>query len=356
MCDRTADPITSNPLGPPQAISIGESLYDLLSSSPDASTSDLSKWTPYLGGAPANVCTGLARLGTASAMVSAVGEDDAGRNIRAALETEGVNVDGVQMITGRRTRRVFVRRDENREAHFVGFDGNNKEFADAVGVDIDKVPGVLFYAAKVLVTGTLALAFENSSKVMMEMADMARTCLLDVVVDVNWRPVFWEGWPLEKARQRILEYLCERPGADIIKVNVEEIGFLFNDELANVALEKPEKVLEAFGGRCRVVIVTAAEKGASYAVKSGLGVMTGYVQASTAAEQVVDTTGAGDAFLAGFLSEMLKLGVGAFANEENAKQVANFASVVSGIVVKSEGPIQPLPSRDDVESILTVSK
>lgn len=352
---RESDPITSSPLGAPAVVCFGEALFDLFSESPSASVTDPSAWTALPGGAPANLAVGLAKLSTASAIVGSVGDDTEGDELRKLLSSEGVNIDGLQSVSGRPTRRVFVRRDEAGDRAFVGFSDKNDQFADTAGLDLDALPGVLFYAAQILVTPTLALAFPGSAAALRELVEVARMCKLRIIVDVNWRDVFWEGQSSqEEARETILAFLRDSPGADFVKLSQEEVAFLFDDTLASIALDEPDAVLRKLGGTCTGIIITAGADGAAYAFEGGMESIVGKVPAVVPKGGAVDTTGAGDAFLAGFLSEMLRLG-GPFAltDKHKARQIAEFAVTVASFVVAGPGAIDPLPSREQVEAILT---
>jgi sugar/nucleoside kinase (ribokinase family) len=194
------------------------------------------------GGAPANLAAALARLGAMAAMVGPVGDDALGRELVETLRVRGVNTDGLQYIRGARTRRVKVHVDEQGEHEFVGFDGNNADFADAQPLNLYDCPGSLFYESEFLVCGTLSLAFPGSAENTDTLVELAKSCDLCVVVDVNWRPVFWHGQISSEAEARkiILGFLRSR--ADVIKVTTEEVAFLFGPDLAALALAHPELV------------------------------------------------------------------------------------------------------------------
>lgn len=351
---READPITSSPLGAPKILCFGEALFDLFADSPTASTSDPTAWKALAGGAPANLAVALAKLSTASAILGNVGDDDEGQQLRQLFIDASVNADGLQSVVGHPTRRVFVRSSEAGDRAFVGFSHDNDRFADAVGMDMDSLPGVLFYAAHILVTGTIPLAFPGSASALEELIEVAKMCKLRIFVDVNWRDVFWMGQATEdKARETILSFLRHSPGVDFVKISQEEVAFLFDKELAESALENPEAVLQALGGQCVGVLVTAGADGAAYAYEGGMETVSGRVAAIIPKGGVVDTTGAGDAFLAGFISEMFRLGgMFALADKDKARQIAEFAAAVASFVVARPGAIDSLPSREEVEALV----
>lgn len=190
-CVREVDPLAASPLGAPKVLCVGEALLDVVADS------------AVPGGAPANLAVGLARLGTASALIGAVGNDEDGATVETALKEASVNCDGLQRVASP-TRRVLVDLNEVGDREFVGFSGDNASFADAVGVDIGLVDGVLFYASQFVAIGTLGLAFPGSRTALVQTLEVAKACQLRTFVDVNWRPAFWQGQPSQQAAREII--------------------------------------------------------------------------------------------------------------------------------------------------------
>ena len=89
-----------------------------------------------------------------------------------------------------------------------------------------------------LVTGTLGLACEPTAAALRAAVAAAKASggRCSVVIDVNWRPVFWKD--PAAARGTVLAFL---PSADILKVTDEEAEWLFEIPAAE-ALQHPEKV------------------------------------------------------------------------------------------------------------------
>ena len=93
-----------------QIICLGEILFDCLADPMGKELSEVTSWTEYPGGAPANVACALSKLGDASAFIGCVGQDKAGGQLISVLEENGVDVAGVQRATSAPTRKVYVTR------------------------------------------------------------------------------------------------------------------------------------------------------------------------------------------------------------------------------------------------------
>ena len=102
-------------------IAFGEALVDMLSSRLGAATDAQETFTPYAGGAPANVAVACARLGVPSQFLGMVGDDTFGHFIVRELNSHGVDTSGVVFTQEARTALAFVSRDEAGERTFFFF-------------------------------------------------------------------------------------------------------------------------------------------------------------------------------------------------------------------------------------------
>lgn len=330
----------------PQIVCFGEMLYDLMSNTADADTNDLSAWTAYAGGAPTNVACALSALGMRVGLISTVGADDAGSTLINLMKERGIDVSAINESKERSTRRIFVRRDLTGERKFVGFDGDNESFADAAYIAPEGVPKSMIEKAAAFVAGTIAVAFDGSGRAFDDLAKSARDAGVLVVVDINWRDRIWAHWDDDSARNRILSALKV---ADVVKASVEDIEFLYGEELALNALNDPESIRYQID--CSGIFVTAGGDGASCAFMNDEGdVATAYIQAFKPDVGVIDTTGAGDAFLAACLTWYVEQ-KGFPTDEKGLYNMLKFAARVAGVVVAGDGAIDPLKNRNQVESL-----
>lgn len=151
-----------NMINPARVLCIGEILFDYLADQPGRSLEQVASWTAYPGGAPANVASGLVKLGIPSALISAVGMDEGGNQLLQVLQQVGVQTSGIQQYSTAPTRQVFVLRSDEGEREFAGFgERQSNEFADTL-LQASQIPEKLFLDADFLVLGTLALAYPQS--------------------------------------------------------------------------------------------------------------------------------------------------------------------------------------------------
>ena len=75
----------------PSILCLGEVLFDCLADQLGLELDAVKSWTPYPGGAPANVACALVKLGTSAGFIGAVGEDEAGNTLVKLLEDVQTN-------------------------------------------------------------------------------------------------------------------------------------------------------------------------------------------------------------------------------------------------------------------------
>ncbi len=314
----------------PQIICIGEILFDCLADQIGKELNKVTSWTTYPGGAPANVACGLIKLGVSAAFIGCIGKDKSGDELVNLLEEIGVNTTGIQRHPTAKTRQVYVIRSKKGERQFAGF-GNidTAEFADTQ-LNAKQLEESLFAHGKYLVMGTLALAYPNSQQAIFKAIELAKTYQLKILVDVNWRPVFWQNRQI--AKPLILQVLSQ---ADFIKCSEEEANWLFNTE-------DPQKIAEKFP-KIKGVLVTLGEKGCNYYLGKNKGTVAGF------SVKVIDTTGAGDSFVAGFLSQCCSHEDEILNNSEIAKQTIIYSNAVGALTTTKPGAIAAQPTKEEIE-------
>ena len=334
------NPVHSNE---PEVICLGEALVDRLGPLGGDPAVD-QPVEDCLGGAPANVACGLARLGSKVAFLGRLGDDAIGARFRELFDTRGVNLAGLQTDQRRPSRIVLVRRDLDGERVFQGFAGDRGDgFADQA-LSLDELVAswpLLVGKASWLLIGSIPLATPASAQALLWCVEQAQTAGLEIALDVNWRPTFWDpgrspdSGPDEKALQAIAP-LLER--ASLLKLAREEAVWFFDtDDPAVIARSLPQQP---------DVVVTDGARPVRWWIGGCVGEL-----AALSPPSVVDTTGAGDAFTAGLLHQFL-MDASSQRDLIKAREMVRFAAACGALVCGGAGGIDPQPSQMQVEEFL----
>lgn len=321
----------------PRVLCLGEILFDFLSNQPGLPYQQVQSWTPYPGGAPANVACALVKLGTPSGFIGCVGQDDTGNTLVKLLQDVGVNTDGVQRHPAAPTRGVYVTRSKTGDRAFAGFGNNDTtEFADT-HLKANQLPVQLFETADFLVLGTLELAYPDSREAIFQALDLADQYYTKVLLDVNWRPVFW---PDTSTAPPIIQEIIQR--TDFLKLSDDEAEWLFGTTEPGVIAHRLNTV--------EGVLVTAGEKGCTYFLSGSEGQIPAFEM------EVEDTTGAGDSFVAGFLHQLVHRDLKTLADPAIAHEIVTYASAVGALTTTRAGAIAAQPTAAEVEAFLQLRR
>ncbi|MFM7716905.1 MAG: PfkB family carbohydrate kinase, partial [Microcystis sp.] len=200
------------------------------------------------------------------------------------------------------------------------------DFADTA-LNADLLPENLFKNADYLVMGTLGLAYPLSCRAMQRALELAKIYAVKVLVDINWRPVFWPN--LEAAPDIIRDFIVQ---ADLLKCSEEEAAWLFStDNPGEISSQYPD---------LGAILVTGGAKGCKY----HLGKNSGNVEAFSG--EVVATTGEGDGFVADFLARAALGGDQICENANLARKAVIYACAVGAMVTRRAGAIASQPTRE----------
>lgn len=311
-----------------KVLCLGEILIDQI-----ASQGNAQNWVAHYGGAPANVACGLAKLGTSAAFIGCIGNDPLGIELLEVLQSNGVDTSAVQIHPNAPTRQIYVTHNELGDRHFQGFSGDTHTiFADSL-LNADNLPIKLFEESDFLVMGTLGLASEITAQAMQRALALAEDNFMKVIIDVNWRPIFWSN--LDQAPKLINELLLR---ADFVKFSAEEAEWLYQTSSPRAIAQE----LDHLEG----VIVTNGEQPCRYY----LGEYSGQQPAFEV--EVADTTGAGDGFLAGFIHQICQINLDQLTNPQISAEIIKYASAVGAITAMGIGAIAAQPNNIQVQNFL----
>ena len=310
----------------PVVICLGEALIDRLGP-PGGDPAVDQPVDDRLGGAPANVACGLARLGTRVAFAGRLGEDAIGDAFKNLFSERGVDLTLLQWDDQRPSRIVLVRRSKDGERQFQGFAGDQ-----GLGFADQALASVRLPQADWLLVGTLPLAAPLSGAALLSAADQAQKRGMALAVDVNWRPTFWDASSDPAAALSKHAVAAMRPllqQAALLKLAREEALGLFGTN-------DPASIQQLLPQAPDVVVTDGAAP-----VRWQIGTEHG-LQLAMKPPTVVDTTGAGDAFTAGLLHRW----------SAPPMERLRFAAACGALVCGGAGGIDPQPDEAQVEGLI----
>jgi fructokinase len=310
-------------------IACGELLIDFVSTQAGVSLAQAPAFKKAPGGAPANVAVGVARLGYHTGFIGQVGQDEFGHFLADTLRSHGVDTTGLRFSEEARTALAFVSLLADGEREFMFY---RHPSADMLWrpEDVDQA-----YVAhtRIFHYGSITLIGEPSRSATLTALHTAKDTGAVISYDPNLRLSLWSS--ADSARTGIL---TGWPHADIIKVSEEELAFLSGQN----TLEQAARSL--WHDRLRLLVVTQGKDGCVYFTRDSSGHIPGFTV------HPVDTTGAGDGFVAGMLAGLLE------ANLTWEREVIEKAllqgNAVGALATTQRGAIPSLPTMKKVKALL----
>jgi fructokinase len=314
----------------PDVIALGELLVDFV---PTVSGTTLAAALAFVkapGGAPANVAAGLARLGVSAGFMGKVGDDAFGRFLADTLRDVGVDTSALRFSTEARTALAFVtlRADGEREFMFYRHPSADMLYAP------EQVDLALIRGARAFHFGSISLIGEPSRSATLLAARAAWDAGLLVSYDPNLRLALWPN--ADAAREGIL---LGWKMAHVIKISEEELAFLCGEGGV-------QAVRRLWHDGLRLLVITRGAAGCTYVTPRFSGDIPGF------AVRAVDTTGAGDGFVAGMLRGLLER-PDAWDDEVRLRAVCRYANAVAALVTTGRGAIPAMPTAEQTERFLS---
>lgn len=301
----------------------GEALYDVFVDEQRGGPEGQVLLRAVAGGSPFNVAVGMARLGASVGLASDIAQDVLGERIVTQLAEEAV-VDLFLRRTAPATALAFVTTDGTGTPSY-SFSGLEQAYycpeEDIVDQNHESIRGIHI--------GSIATVLPNSARPLLDLArrfaDRAMISLdpnirLSIVPD----PAIWHN-AIEHLR-----YYCQ-----LVKVSEEDIATLYGDRDADALCHS------WLNDRTTLIVLTRGAEGATLFTRSA-----GRVDIPPVGTVVVDTVGAGDSFMAAFLSRMTQNGWDssekiASLTVEQLYKLGSFAALAAAVTCARRGPVLP---------------
>lgn len=269
----------------PEVICVGELLIDLISTNYADDFNAAETYRRYPGGSPANLANNLSLLGCSAALVATVGDDDAGDLLQNWGAAAGANVDGICRVNAPTTL-ILVTKSRSV--------GNFEAYRSAdYHILPEQLPNNRLASCRLFHTTAFALSREPARSSIFQAARTVAESGGSLSIDVNYAPKIWPD--VEEARRVIGSYMALDPRC-LVKFSDIDLDRLYGHSADDPAAAATYLMRELKTG---TLCLTLGERGCYVA-----GTEEAFLLPARPVE-VRDTTGAGDAFWAGFLAAWL---------------------------------------------------
>jgi fructokinase len=264
-------------------LAIGEILIDFISTERADSLLEADAFRRLPGGSPANLAVNVARLGKRAALLAKMGAGAFGQFLKAEMQRSGVITDYLLLEAGVQTSLVFVSQTSG-TPDFEPYRSGDFQLTP------EEVPEAAIQRASLLHTTTWPLSRQPSRSAVLKAVQLARQLGKTVSIDPNYSP---KVWPDHVDALRTLEMVYGY--VTLTKASLDDAGRLFG------AGGTPESYIQRFHNLGPETVVFTLGKDGS--LLSHQGKLICHLPARPV--PVVDATGAGDSFWAGFLAALL---------------------------------------------------
>jgi 5-dehydro-2-deoxygluconokinase len=305
-------------------IVVGRVGMDLSPTPANTKTEDAETMMVAVGGSSANTAIGIVKFGGNADLLTRVSDDAVGRYCVKQLEKYHVGTQYVTPIGGEFRNSLAVYETRIEEHQSVIYRNGAADFQ----MSIEDVEAVDYAQYSALVTAGTVFAAEPSRTGAFRAFQLAKEAGVPIIFDVDYRPY---SWPSAQVAEDVLSRAAEQ--SDMIVANDEEFGFV-----AGGLEHGLQKARELAQNTCALVVYKMGPKGA-ITFAGGEEIATGIFPVDA-----IKPTGAGDSFMAGFLSS--------FAESHDVKRAVLRGSACASIVVAQAGCAPAMPDTEQLETFL----
>ncbi len=307
-------------------VALGELLIDFINNGNSEYNNPLFEANP--GGAPANVLSMLSNLGKDVAFIGKVGNDAFGKMLSKAIEDEGIDNSMLLFDDETPTTLAFVHNDESGDRSFT-FYRNPGADVRLLAEELD-LPTI--ENSKIFHFGTLSMTHPEVEEATKKALETAKNGEAIITFDPNLRPNLWKD--LKKAEEKMYFGI---DNCDVLKISDDEVTFLTGNEDSRKGMEellKDHPVKLAF-------LTNGPDGSVAYydgKVIEGRPFLT---------EETIETTGAGDTFMACVINFVLENGLDDLT-EKQLQDIVIFANAAASLVTTRKGALRSMPQKQEV--------
>lgn len=280
------------------------------------------------GGAPANVAIGIAKLGLPSGFIGRVGNDPFGHFMEKTFCEHHVDCQSLEKDEEHRTSTVVVDLGENGERSFTFLVSPSADQFLSEQALPDFNQDILHFCSLALVGTTCRQTLKQAIEKLSDKNGL-------VSFDINLREQMWQD---KNEMRTIITQFCHH--ADILKLSDEELFWLTESQDWHVALDKLQQHYNA-----PLKLVTKGRDGSIVLWQGKTFTFDSFHVNS------IDTTGAGDAFVAGLLSSIALSGMP--EDKLMLESMMTIASACGALATTKKGALTALPDSGFLQSFIS---
>ncbi len=314
-------------IGEKPVLCAGEILCDFISKETGKGLGHSSIFEKRPGGSPFNIAVGLRRLGIRTTFLSKVGGDQFGLFLAEYLENERLITDCLVISAEHKTTLAFAAVDSDGKPEFTFYRDKDADSSLAEG-DIEEIaPGDFTH----LHFGSISLLQEPAASTYLRLFERFRNSGVPISFDPNVRPsMVSDKESYIKMVRRIIS------GSNIVKLSDDDLQFLVErDSVKTMAEKLPIK-------DDGLLVVTKGKQGAGILFKNNWTEIPGI------SVKIAETTGCGDSFMAGLISEIMREN----ADFSRIERMVTFANACAALVATRIGAANAMPYRQEVLEFL----
>lgn len=278
------------------------------------------------GGAPCNMLAMAQSLGSNTAFVGKVGQDQFGQTLRNTLMQKGIHTEGLVMSKQYNTTLAFVHLTETGDRSFSFY----RDGCADVMLEESDINYTLIDQASLIHFGSLSFTNEPSRSTVEKVIDYAKSKGKLISYDPNYRPALWANEEAALQGMKIgFKY------ADVVKVSDEEALLITGENTIEAAAK------HLFDQGLKLVCVTLGGDGCYYHHGNGCGLVAGFNS------KVIDTTGAGDAFFGAVVHQLLQYNLETIS-QKALEEIIAISNAAASLVIEKLGGIPAIPTKDEV--------
>ncbi len=301
-------------------LTYGDAFVDYIAAN---TTNDL--FNRHLGGATVNVAAGVSRLGLPSGFITITGDDETSTFVRNELLKEGVDLTHAVVVPEKRVSGVYIHLTPDFDRIFADYVNETPDLQ----VKGHELKPASFEHASIFHFCSGTLFHPEARETTRKALELSKEHGVLCSYDVNIRPLRWESEEL--CRKTVLDFL---PSVDFVKLTTAELAFLMETE------SLAEGITRFSQFNIPLVFVTDGENG-THAVYQN---ETHHVPVIPV--QPVDTTGAGDAFMAGVIRHIYLKGLP--ETQRDVLDCVSFGNKLGALCATKAGALTAMPRLDDM--------